>query len=307
MRLPRPHIFDVHRFALDDGPGIRTTVFFKGCPLACNWCHNPESMRVEKELAFYSAKCIHCGLCTAACPEAAISESLTDALQIGRNCCTTCGKCADICPTRALKMMGKDYSLDELLEVLLRDRHFFEASGGGVTFSGGEPTLWMDYLSAALTRLKTANLHTAIQTSGMFDYEDFSEKILPFTDLIMFDLKFFDAAKHQRYTGQDNQIILENFKRLTRTARQKILPRVPLVPSITATPDNLLAIASFVAGLGYLGCDLLSYNPAGIEKRHALGIQLPLLPSTLPFAIGEEEKLRKLFFVQLAQRVETTA
>ena len=204
MMEPLPLIFDIHRFALDDGRGIRTTVFLKGCPLSCIWCHNPESMRVERETAFYPDRCILCGSCKAVCPEAAISDS--PALQIDRSRCTTCGRCADSCPATAIRMIGKEYPLDELLEIIMRDRHFFDASGGGVTFSGGEPTLWMNYLSGALMALKSENLHTAIQTCGIFDYAGFSRKVLRFTDLIMFDIKFVNATEHERYTGQDNHI-----------------------------------------------------------------------------------------------------
>jgi pyruvate formate lyase activating enzyme len=198
--------------------------------------------------------------------------------------------------------VGKEYPLEDLLELILRDRHFFDSSGGGVTFSGGEPTLRTDYLGAAVAALKAENLHTAIQTCGMFDYDDFSRKILPFTDLIMFDIKFIDATLHTRYTGQDNHLILENFRRLTREAGSRVLPRVPLVAGITATPANLLEIASLLAELGYLRCDLLPYNPAGVEKRRTLGMTLPLHLPTVTLGYGEEDALRKLFQERLAQR-----
>lgn len=305
MKKPRPLIFDIHRFALDDGPGIRTTVFMKGCPLACIWCHNPESMHVAQELAIYPDRCIHCGSCKTVCPEAAISGDAV--LKIDRGLCTACGNCADSCPARAVNIIGKEYQLEELLEAITRDRHFFETSGGGVTFSGGEPTLWMNYLSSALVALKKENLHTAIQTCGMFDYAGFSQKVLPFIDLIMFDIKFIDAAKHQRYTGQNNLPILENFRRITKEAGNRVLPRVPLVPGITATPGNLLEIASFLAELGYLRCELLPYNPAGIEKRQSIGMELPLPFPESPLGHDEENNLRKLFSKRLMQGISVAA
>jgi len=304
MKEPFPLIFDIHRFALDDGPGIRTTVFLKGCPLACCWCHNPESIHIEQETAFYAERCVLCGSCKAVCPETAISDS--PALQIDRSRCTSCGRCADSCPAKAIVIMGNEYPLEDLMEIILRDRHFFDASGGGVTFSGGEPTLWMDYLSTLLMALKTENLHTAIQTCGLFDYSGFSQKVLPFIDLIMFDIKLIDATKHLKYTGHDNSSMLENFRRLTKDAGNRVLPRVPLVPGITATPDNLLEIASFLAYLGYLRCDLLPYNPAGIDKRRIRGMKLPPHLPESPLEPGEEDNLRKLFLGRLTQHSVST-
>jgi pyruvate formate lyase activating enzyme len=248
-------------------------------------------------MAVYPDLCILCGSCRLVCPEEAVSES--PILQIDRNLCNACGLCAENCPTTAIRAIGKEYPLDELLEILRRDQHFYEASGGGVTFSGGEPTLHLNYLGDALKELKKEAISTAIQTCGMFNYEDFSRKVLPYADLIMFDIKLIDAAQHRRYTGKDNAVILENFRRLTKEAGNKVLPRIPLIPGITATPDNLRKIASFLADLGYKQCDLLSYNPAGIEKRRAVGMKSSLkLPET-PLGWEEEEELRRDFLEQL--------
>lgn len=305
MKEAFPYIYDIHRFALDDGPGIRTTVFMKGCPLSCVWCHNPESISIKREISFHSNLCISCGTCKAVCPKTAISNR--PSARINRRRCSACGKCADNCPSTALKVAGKEYKLDELMEVMLRDRHFYSASGGGVTFSGGEPTLWMNYLSSALQALKNEKIYTAIQTCGLFDYNDFSRFILPFTDLIMFDIKFIDAEMHKKYTGRENPAILENFRKLTKEAAGRILPRVPLVPEITAIKSNLLEIASFLADLGYSRCELLPYNPAVKEKRQVYGKKaLPCLPK-LPLGLAEEAELRRLFMERLKLKIATAA
>jgi len=293
MKEPLPLIFAIHRFALDDGPGIRTTVFLKGCPLSCVWCHNPESMHPERELAFYPDRCIRCGTCRTVCREAAISDGTP--LSIDRDRCTVCDRCAESCPSTAIRLLGEAYPLEKLHEILLRDRHFYAASGGGVTFSGGEPTLALNYLSAALQALKGSKIHTALQTCGLFDYDAFSRKVLPFIDLIFFDLKLIDAVDHKKYTGKDNAAILENFSRLTKEAGNRLLPRVPLVPGITATEGNLRAIATFLAERGHSRCDLLTYNPAGIEKRRILGMKPSYPLPESPLGPVEEEALRQQF------------
>lgn len=299
MMKRQPLIFDMHRFALDDGPGIRTTVFFKGCHLNCSWCHNPESIRAEPEIAYFQDKCILCDACVGSCPEAAITPAVFQ--RIDRRHCRSCGACADACPTTALKMLGKSYSTDELLALLLRDRRSFEISGGGVTFSGGEPTLAMDYLSEALQAVQAEQLHTAIQTSGMFDYDEFAAKILPYTDLIMYDLKLYDSRQHRRFAGRNNGVILKNFELLTRDASAKLLPRVPLIPGITATRINLLNIASFLAELGHKECVLLPYHQLDIEKRRAIGqgCNQDFLDARL--GIEEEQLLREIFNERLSR------
>jgi pyruvate formate lyase activating enzyme len=292
MPEPLPLIFDIHRFALDDGPGIRTTVFLKGCPLRCQWCHNPEALSGEQELALYPQHCIRCGTCAVVCPQSAIT--LEPEVHIDRRRCIVCGNCQEECPALALSVLGRAYLQTDLLELLLRDRHFYGASGGGVTFSGGEPTLAMPYLSAVLQALRAAGVHTAIQTCGLFDYEAFAGQILPHIDLIMFDLKCIETAAHQRYTGRDNTLILDNFRRLARDAGNRLLPRVPLIPGMTATADNLAAIGSFLADQGCREVQLVSYNPTARDKWRAIGRRCPPALPTGPLLPAEEETLRTL-------------
>lgn len=266
---PGPLIFNLHRFALDDGPGIRTTVFFKGCPLACRWCHNPESIRAGREIAFDRDRCIGCGECETVCPEGAIDAASPG--RIRRTRCTACGACAEVCPTLALREVGRHYPVDGLVDLLLTDLLLYETSGGGVTLSGGEPTLHMDYVRKVLRGLKGRGIHITLQTSGWFDLKDFRKKLLPCLDLIYYDLKLMDPRLHRCFTGRSNRRILENLASLAAENTVPIVVRTPLVPGITDTESNLEAIQRFVSALGLPEPVGLPYNPVGMAKRIALG------------------------------------
>jgi pyruvate formate lyase activating enzyme len=269
MEHNRPLIFNLRHFALDDGPGVRTTVFLKGCPLSCVWCHNPESIKSGPEVSFHANLCIACGDCEKTCPESAID--IENVSRIVRARCTACGKCVEACPTTALKSVGTYYSVDSLIERLLDDHAFYETSSGGVTFSGGEPTLHMDYVSEVMKGLKARGIHLAIQTSGMFNLHEFEKKLLPYIDLVFYDIKLFDPEKHKAFVGRGTDRILDNFTALAQRTEVEIIPRVPLVPDITATSDNLARIDNFLEGKRCGECKFLAYNSGGASKRVTLG------------------------------------
>ena len=294
MNIPaaRPLVFDIRHFALDDGPGIRTTVFLKGCPLSCIWCHNPESLSPEEEIAFYPALCINCGDCEKVCTENA--AQMNHPGRIIREKCLACRVCAEKCPSTALKIVGKYYPVNELVEELMKDRIFYETSHGGITFSGGEPALHMDYLGEVMRQLKAYNIHIAIQTSGEFDIKEFREKLLPSINLIFYDIKLFDSQKHREYTGVENEKILDNFASLSDDGIVSIIPRTPLIPGITATEENLRQIADFIRSVGCASYELLPYNPGGIAKMQAMGKSTPQWPPIAMMRAEEEERWKSL-------------
>ena len=267
-----PLIVDVKRGSTEDGPGIRTTVFFKGCPLTCLWCHNPETINPRAEIGFYLKRCIGCGECAAACPESAIT--LDSPERIDRRRCNRCGSCVGACPSRALRKIGDCYDVQALFDLVMRDRVFYEVSGGGVTLSGGEPALWPVYAGNLLRKLKYEKVHTTLETCGYFDYAAVVENMLPWLDLVLFDFKIMDGAEHERCTGKRNERILENFARLLEYGVE-IKPRVPLIPGYTDSRENVDATSKFLRGYGLPDCELLPYNPLGMSKWKVLGRERP--------------------------------
>ncbi len=293
MTAARPLIFDIRRGSLEDGPGIRTTVFIKGCNLRCLWCHNPESLDPDPEIGFYPRDCINCGDCVEACPVSACQ--LENPARIDREKCTRCGDCVEACPGKALRLLGRFYAVDELLEILLRDRMFYTVSGGGVTLSGGEPTLYLDYGAEILGRLKELGLHTALQTNGCFLWEEFRQKLLPQVDLVMMDLKLGDGRKHRQYTGQDNSLIFANLRNLLQENPESVLPRIPLIPGFTATLENLQALSHLLRELGVHKCSLLPYNPTWFHKAESIGKHVDVRMSTAFLTPEELATCRKIF------------
>lgn len=282
-------ISNIQRFSVDDGPGIRTTVFFKGCNLACLWCHNPECISPRASLQFMEQSCTRCGRCVEACPRGVhrIEEGVHT---LSRRDCLACGKCADACRAGALTLVGRAYSPEELLAVLLKDRDYYENSQGGVTCSGGEPMLQIEGLSRLLKLCKQAGLHTAVDTAGRVPFSSF-ERILPDTDVFLYDIKLYDAQKHREATGADNALILENLKKLTQAGAHVII-RTPVICEVNADLSELDAIASFLAPLEQIDLvQLLPYHAYGAGKYDTLGMENRIQSHTPPTQAFMEEAL----------------
>jgi len=297
MSCIQPLVFDIRRFAREDGPGIRTTVFLKGCPLDCLWCHNPEGIGPTPERMFQGELCVGCDDCALRCRHGAILIGGNERFNPLR--CVACGACAEVCQTQAVQTSGQYYPPEELVELLMRDREFYAASEGGVTFSGGEPTLHAEYLHQVLIELKKQGVHTALQTCGHFNFNDFCKQLLPYLDLICFDLKLANPDQHLLFTGRENTLIRNNFLRLSVKARGRLVPRVPLVPGITATEQNLAQIATLLREAGFSRCELLPYTPDGLAKRRNLsGTVSPALPEAM-LSREEEEHWKQFMQRQL--------
>ena len=289
METRRPLIVDVKRGSLEDGPGIRTVVFFKGCPLRCVFCHNPEAQESAPELAFLRERCLECGACARACPLGAID--LGSASRVDRTACDLCGLCAEACPAGALRTIGRFWPVDELVKLLLRDAAFYRHSRGGVTFSGGECTMFPGYLEVVLQSLKERQVHVTLETSGWFDHDIFAEKILPYIDLVLFDVKLAGREASLRYLGQPGDRMFENLGRLVRGGAVEVVPRIPLIPGITDSEENLAAIASMLRGLGASQVAPLPYNPLGLAMYPQLDKPVPDLPSGCATPEREKEVL----------------
>jgi pyruvate formate lyase activating enzyme len=269
LSTPLATVFAIKGNALDDGPGIRTLIFFKGCPLSCAWCHNPEGRRAAAELAFTPDECLGCGACVAVCPQRIARPG--SLLAEG---CQGCFTCVDQCPAGALQRVGDPLTVDQILEQVEKDRPFYDASGGGVTLSGGEPTAQLTLVSELARALRRRGIHVLLETCGHFPLERFDALLYPHLDAIYMDLKLADPEAHRQHCGVDNRLILRNFTTLARRARDggaPLLPRIPLIPEVTATVDNLSALAVLLRKAGVPRVALVPYNPMWREKAALAG------------------------------------
>ena len=258
--MMRGRIVDIKRLSVHDGPGIRTTVFMKGCPLCCKWCHNPESISTKPEIGFFKRKCINCGSCAKACPSGA--HVFEDGKHIfKRELCTACGKCVQACLVRALEFYGREISVQEAAAAVLEDKTFYIQSGGGSTLSGGEPLMQADFCAELFKVLKQKNIHCAIDTSGAVRWENF-QKVLPYSDMFLYDVKHADDRLHREHTGISNTLIFDNLKRLSECGIP-IEIRIPVIPGFNSDKESFSAIGNFLSGLeNIIGVRLLPYHPA---------------------------------------------
>jgi len=246
-RSIRGTVFDFKRFATGDGPGIRGLIFIKGCPLRCIWCANPESHRIEPEIMYHSSRCAGCGRCIEACPNSAIRPDDTYGLVTDHDACTGCGRCVEACIYGARELIGRSVSVDELMRTIRRDRRYYDNSGGGVTISGGEPLFQCQFARELLRACKAEGIHTAIETCGFTSWECV-ESVLPYLDLMFFDLKATDATLHLELTGRSNELILENLSRVTTVfAGGEIIVRIPFVPDCNGDEETLRGMFDWLA------------------------------------------------------------
>lgn len=293
-------IFDIQRFAIHDGPGIRTNVFMKGCPLRCWWCQNPEGISPEPQVMYFEFKCIHCHFCQDICPLKAIEIDKEDVHVIRRNVCNGCGICAENCPSGALKLVGRVYTVEQLVEELKKDVPYYDSSGGGVTFTGGEPLFQPLFLKEALSACKELSIHTAVETSG-FVSREVMKSLMGKIDLFLHDIKLLDEEESKYYTGVPSGPIVSNLKFLVESGRRKdIIARFPVIPTITDTEKNLSAIKDLLSDLRIEEIHLLPYHDVR-EKYERLGLPYRMEVSKGP----SKERLSEIkrFFEEIGVKV----
>jgi pyruvate formate lyase activating enzyme len=275
-------ISNIQKYSVQDGPGIRTTVFLKGCPLDCWWCHNPEGRSRQPEVMVLETRCVRCGECVKVCPEAE-DEELAEVQMLPPEACHLCGACVAACPTNARQCAGRRMSVDEVMTEILRDRIFYEESGGGVSFSGGEPLVQPAFVGELLDRCRARGLHAVLDTCGFAPTATFLS-VAAKADLVLFDLKLMDEARHEQFTGVSNKLILANLQALD-AVHQRIWARVPLIPGVNDHPENLEALAQFLRPLKQVRqVNLLPYHQTGLAKFARLGAEYRLRDTAPPSA-----------------------
>ncbi len=292
MTVIHGNIFDIQKFCINDGPGIRTGVFFKGCPLHCVWCHNPESQKAAPQLMYSAEKCVLCGRCEAAC-DSFVHAFSEKGHTLDREKCIGCGKCADACPAEALSLAGKSMTADEVLEKVLRDEPFYKTSGGGMTVSGGEPFFQFGFLLELLVKAKEKGLHVCIETSGFTSAEKLSEAA-KYTDIFLYDWKLTDPALHRKYTGVGNEGIRENLSLLSELQSPVIL-RCPIIPGVNDTEEHFRGIAKIAEEQDNITeVNIEPYHPLGIGKESRLGMEHPLPDVRTPDEKEAEEWIKRI-------------
>jgi pyruvate formate lyase activating enzyme len=294
-------VLEIQRMSTEDGPGIRTTVFFKGCSLKCKWCHNPESISMQPQVHWIDSRCLGCKTCIDVCPSNALSLT-SKGVAINRSTCKGCGTCAEECPTTAMELLGKEWTLDDLTNEVVKDKAYFEKSGGGITVSGGEPGMQAEFVGLLLKSVREKGIHTALDTCGLCSTEAL-ERLLPYASMVLYDIKEIETEKHKLFTGEYNDRILDNLLYIAEYIRGHVYPatlwiRTPIIPDMTAREENIFRIGNFIAkNLGDVvnRWELCAFNNLCKDKYIRLGKEW-LLKDTL---LLQKESMER--FAQLAR------
>ena len=288
------NIIDIKRFSIHDGPGIRSTVFLKGCPLRCVWCQNPEGIEKRINLWYFENKCIKCDQCIDSCAYCALTaQNVHPHILIDRERCVNSGRCVQTCPTKSLCFDGKTVSHNNVVKELLKDKLFYDQSGGGITLSGGEPLYQPEFSLEILRTCKKYNVHTVIETCLFYQTETL-KRFLEYVDLFYVDLKLFDIDEHKKYIGVDNNLIKDNYKYLA-SQNKAVIVRIPLIPGITATKYNVKKISAFVYDINRnIPIELMNYNPLAENKYRIMGKNYDVIKGMKPFADSDLDEFYKI-------------